>query len=109
MTFSEILTSERTKYGYSQRALGEALEISQQAVNNWESGKNEPAIEMLIRVSSFFNVSVGYMLGVEAPEKRPSEVENIYNNLNAPHRAMLLGYAMRLEEEERPKSKLAKV
>lgn len=41
MTFAEKLKSLRTKNGYSQEELAEALNVSRQAITKWESGVSQ--------------------------------------------------------------------
>ena len=60
---SEILKALRNEKGISQVSLANILGLSQQAIAKWETGNSEPDTEMLIRLASFFDVSVDYLLG----------------------------------------------
>ena len=53
----------RIAKGLSQNKLGQFLGVSQQAVGKWETGNSEPDSAMLLRLSTFFQVSVDYLLG----------------------------------------------
>lgn len=62
MKFSEKLYSLRKKSGLSQEQLAEQLNVSRQAISKWESGVSAPESEKLIVISTYFNVSVDYLI-----------------------------------------------
>ena len=53
----------RTQKGISQRALGEILNMSQQAIAKWEIGTASPDPVMLNKIADYFNVTVDYLTG----------------------------------------------
>ncbi len=53
-----------------QRELAEYLHCSQQVYSNYELGERDIPTEVLIRLSSFYNVSVDYILGLTSNPKR---------------------------------------
>jgi len=53
----------REEASISQKALAEAVGVSQQSINKYENHNIEPDIETLIRMSDFFNTSVDYLIG----------------------------------------------
>ena len=55
LTMLKIL---RKKNRITQRELANALHISQTSVSKYERGESEPDIEMLIKMSDFFGVTV---------------------------------------------------
>lgn len=55
----------RTSHGWSQVELARRLNISKQAVSNWENDNIQPSIDMLIRLSNTFQVSTDYLLGLD--------------------------------------------
>ena len=70
--FAERLKSLREERAVSQKELAAALDVAQSAVGNWESGARQPNLDRLRRLASFFEVSVGYLLGAEerpAPQR----------------------------------------
>ncbi len=69
MKLSEKLYSLRKKSGLSQEELAEQLSVSRQAISKWESGVSVPESEKLITISTYFNVSVDYLIKdeIEAP------------------------------------------
>lgn len=46
----------------SQKELADKFGTTQRNVSNWEAGKNEPDIEMLVKIARFFEVSTDYLL-----------------------------------------------
>ncbi len=75
MTIGERIKFERNKIGISQAALGERLQITQQAVGKWEKNLAEPDSETLLKLADIFNISVGELLGRN--EKSPSNVYDV--------------------------------
>lgn len=55
----------RIARGWNQVQLAEKLSITKQTVSNWENDNIQPSIEMLIRLSTLFNVSTDYLLGLD--------------------------------------------
>ena len=60
----------RKKKGYSQLKVAMDLSISREAISLYETGKRSPDIEMLVRFSEYFDVSIDYLItGKEFSEK----------------------------------------
>jgi len=53
----------RKKNHYSQEQVAEKLNISRQAISNWETGKAYPDIDNLVMLSELYGASVDEMLG----------------------------------------------
>ncbi|MBO7746844.1 helix-turn-helix transcriptional regulator [Paenibacillus sp. MWE-103] len=62
MVFGEKLKGERAKRGWSQEELAEKLFVSRQSVSKWENGQNYPGIDILIRISDLFGVTIDELL-----------------------------------------------
>ena len=58
----------RTEAGLSQDALAEKIFVSRQTISNWETGKNYPDINSLLRMSEVFGVSVDVLLKGDVEE-----------------------------------------
>ena len=65
MTLGQRIAQKRKELGLSQEALGEQIGVSRQSIYKWESDSSVPEIEKLIVLAKFFDVSVGWLLGVE--------------------------------------------
>ena len=63
--FSVMLRKLRLEKEISQRNLGKEFNVSNQTVSSWETGTNEPDYDTLIKIAEYFNVTVGFLLGVE--------------------------------------------
>lgn len=62
--FSEILKKLRLKNGLTQSQLSDSLGLNaKQTISDYENEKSQPNIEMLIKISEFFNVSTDFLLG----------------------------------------------
>ena len=46
------------------------LNISREALSHYENGKREPSLDMLNRLSKYFNVSIDYLINGKEFEKR---------------------------------------
>lgn len=69
--FAQRLKELRRLKGVSQVALANILQVSQQAVGKWETGRSSPDNSTLAQLAEIFNVSVDFLLGV-ATQHSPS-------------------------------------
>lgn len=60
----------RKETGVSQKALAEAIGVSQQSVNKYENHNIEPDIETLKRIADYFQTSIDYVVGYSNLRKR---------------------------------------
>lgn len=58
----------RNEQGLSQDALAEKIFVSRQTISNWETGKNYPDINSLLRMSEVFGITVDVLLKGDAQE-----------------------------------------
>ncbi len=58
----EGLVEIRKKKGYSQLKVAMDLHISREALSYYERGKRNPDLEMLVKMSNYFNVSIDYLI-----------------------------------------------
>lgn len=63
--FGEIVKKLRKSYGLTQVELAKRLNVTKQAVSNWENNNILPSIDMLIRISVFFSVSCDFLLEMD--------------------------------------------
>ena len=52
----------RNKMGYSQLNVAMDLSISREAISYYENGLRCPNLEMLVKLSDYFNVSIDYLI-----------------------------------------------
>lgn len=53
----------RNKHGYSQVELSDKLDIAQNTLSQYETGKREPSYRVISRLASIFGVTPNYVLG----------------------------------------------
>ena len=70
MELSSQMKKYRTEAGLSQDALAEKIFVSRQTISNWETGKNYPDVNSLLRMSEVFGVSVDALLKGDVEEMK---------------------------------------
>ena len=53
----------RTDADMSQKQLSEILHISQRSYSHYETGSRNIPVEMLIRLTNYYDISVDYLVG----------------------------------------------
>lgn len=71
----------------TQTALALKLNVTQNMISFYESGKNEPSISTLIEMSKIFSVSVDYIIGNSAV---PYTADSIIADRHNPQEAEML-------------------
>lgn len=64
-SFCERLKELRTEKGLSQDQLAKKIGLTHTAIGLWELGKRVPNLNAVIMLAKFFEVSLGYMAGIE--------------------------------------------
>lgn len=68
--FQIKLKQLRENANLSQAKLAQKLHIAQSTVGMWESGKNKPEYNTLLKIAEIFNVSIDYLTGGgDTPQK----------------------------------------
>ena len=55
----------RINLNMTQKQLAQALDVSFQAISEWENNKSRPEYENLVKMAQLFDVSTDYLLGLE--------------------------------------------
>ncbi len=63
--FSERLVQLRREKGLTQVELAKILNTTQRRISYMESGKVEPDLSTLVALSSYFEVSTDYLIGIK--------------------------------------------
>ena len=63
MAFKNSIKEIRLKNKLSKVEMAKKLDVSEGTIRMWESGKNEPRMGMVEKISDLFNVSKVYLLG----------------------------------------------
>ncbi len=65
MEFQDIFKQLRKDRSIGQVALAEALGVSKGVISFWETGRNEPSLQMLKKIAVYFEVTTDYLVGLE--------------------------------------------
>ncbi len=60
----------RKSRNLNQQKVAMDLNISREALSHYENGKREPSLEMLNKLSRYFNVSIDYLINGEEFKKQ---------------------------------------
>lgn len=87
----------RKAKGLSQKQLATILGCSQNMISQWENGTRDPGTETLILISTYFGVTVDYLLGREQTkagqkEKAIDEAMALYEKLSAEDKEKVKSY-----------------
>lgn len=63
--FNQIFKQLAEQSGMSNVKLAKELKVSHTTINRWKNGQSDIVSDDLIKVALFFNVSAGYLLGLE--------------------------------------------
>lgn len=81
----------RMAHGMTQVDFAKKLSVTKQTVSNWENNNIQPSIDMLIKISDYFNTTTDYLLGRDdkkaisvdgLSEEEIAHINLIVNDLN---------------------------
>ena len=86
----DIISELRNKKNLTQKELADKLGISDKAVSRWETGKSFPDLDMLFRISKFFNVSFENLLTARmsddtTDDELMQDIIKEFNDMNKKH------------------------
>lgn len=80
-TFNGTRIAEKRKaFGFSQEQLANKLGVSQKSISKYECGERRPSYEVLLAMSSIFNISIDYLLGNSNFEADTTNDVDTFNN-----------------------------
>jgi transcriptional regulator with XRE-family HTH domain len=71
MTFGQQLKALRQNKGLSQDTLAGMLFVTRQSVSQWENDRAMPSVDLLVKLSGIFEISVDELLGKPPAEEKP--------------------------------------
>ena len=74
---SKYLQFLRKSHSYTQDDLAQKLDISRQAVSKWETGTAIPDLEVLLKISKLYNITINDILEPKVQSKRITDFEQI--------------------------------
>lgn len=87
MNFGEQFKKLRTERQLTQEQVAAQLNISRQAVSNWENNKNLPDIEMIVEISKKFSISLDRL--ILGGEEKNNMTEKLIRDGNETRRARI--------------------
>ena len=91
----------RKQNGLTMKRLGDIIGIAENVVSRYETGKRQPDIETQVKLSRYFNVTVGYLMGVEdsqdtetdsSPDPVRQAAMDLFDTIPEDRRAVALEY-----------------
>ncbi len=64
------LKNVRKKLNLNQQKVAMDLNISREALSHYENGKRQPSLNLLVKMSEYFNVSINYLITGEEFKKK---------------------------------------
>ena len=62
MSFNEQLTKIRKRNNITQIELANLMDVKQYVISSWETGRSEPNISQIIKLSDIFKIPTDYLL-----------------------------------------------
>lgn len=106
MDFRYRLINLRRESNLTGEELGKKLGLTKTAISLWESGKNQPNINVLIKLCDIFNCSLDYLVGrtdqkymfTKLNEKHDFFIPN-FENLSKEEQELIVNVATTLAEK----------
>lgn len=71
---SRYLQLLRKNHNYTQEELAKKLDISRQAISKWETGTTLPDLEILLKISKLYGLTINEILEPAIETKRISDL-----------------------------------
>lgn len=79
----KMLRILRKEKGISMKALGDCIGVAESTISQYETGKRQPDLETLSKLSDFFGVTTDYLIGRnEETPQLDAEALEIYNTIS---------------------------
>lgn len=97
--------ADRIKYALNYRKLkpkdlSEKTGISRSSISEWLSGKYEPKQDKIFLIAEALNVDEGWLLGLDVPIERKSNISEIYNQLDQKRQQKVYSFAEKQLNEQ---------
>ncbi len=74
---SRYLQLLRKKHNYTQDELAKRLDVSRQAVSKWETGSSIPDLEVLLKISKLYGITINDILEPNIPAEKITDFEQL--------------------------------
>lgn len=68
--FAKRLKIARIKSGFTQKEVASAINIGHATLSTYESGRNEPSLDVIGTLAEYYNVSVDWLFGLGAQDRK---------------------------------------
>lgn len=82
MSIGKTLASLRKQKGISQEELASYLHVSRQTVGKWEADLSLPNMEIVLKLSEYYDIPVTQILGIEDKEEHNQSIEDLYEQMS---------------------------
>lgn len=79
MEFGNRIKEQRKKLKLTQAEVANQLYITRQTISNWEQGKSYPDLDMLVKISNVYQISIDSLLKEDKHLKKYLEQGKAYN------------------------------
>ena len=113
MKIGHIIAELRYNRGISQKELSEILGVSPGAIGMWETNQRYPSTQNVITMSTYFDVTADYILGlndsktkdntVKINEKRNERLNNMilaFEQLNIDNQDIIIGETKKMLKQQ---------
>lgn len=94
MNIGDSIRLNRKKANLTMKQLGERIKLSEQAISQYELGKRNPSLEMLLNISKALNISYGQLIAdteLDLPELNDPTIPSLKDfwetTLNTPEKS----------------------
>ena len=103
-----VIKKLRTERNLAQKDLAEKLNVEAYTVSDWEQGRCEPSIDMLIKIADYFGVTIDYLVNHKVDSYDYTkfslaqlELINYIKNLNDKEVTRILGYIDAIADDKK--------
>lgn len=101
ITFGDRMQAIRKEAGLKQADVGRIMDVSQNLISKYETGRAEPSFNFIIRFCKHFNVTPNFLFGFsDLPITAISAPSTPYDDLSTEHRAALDAMADIFRQQE---------
>jgi len=104
MCFHERLSELLSRRGIKPYRLSKEIGVSEGLISNWRSGERRPAMNNIIKLARYFEVSADYLLGIDFPvDTLKARILQSLSGLSDDALVKVFEYIRRLEAQENQK------
>ena len=102
-SYGKAITALRKKNGMTQAELGNALNVTYQAVSKWENDLSQPGIDVIADICRIFNISIDDFIKIARNEEIIETAATADNALSREETAQVIREELARAEEEKAK------